>query len=127
VIDNDTTTTSHSTAKPPLPDLRQLTHVIYALFALGVLTGGMLGIATIAAVVIIYIKRSDAAGTLYAAHYDWLLRTFWWGLLWAALGMLLTAIYIGFIVLAINVVWVVYRIARGWLGLFDGRAPTHFA
>ncbi|MBJ7263395.1 MAG: hypothetical protein JHC61_06495 [Burkholderiaceae bacterium] len=110
-----------------MPDLRQLTHVIYALFALGVLTGGMLGIATIAAVVIIYIKRSDAAGTLYAAHYDWLLRTFWWGLLWAALGMLLTAVYIGFIVLAINVVWVVYRIARGWLGLFDGRAPTHFA
>ncbi len=127
MIDNDTTTTSQSTAKPPLPDLRQLTHVIYALFALGVLTGGMLGIATIAAVVIIYIKRSDAAGTLYAAHYDWLLRTFWWGLLWAALGMLLTAVYIGFIVLAINVVWVVYRIARGWLGLFDGRAPTHFA
>jgi uncharacterized membrane protein len=120
-------TETNNLVKPPIIDLRKLTHVIYALFAIGVLTGGMLGIATVAAVVVIYIKRSEAAGTLYAAHFDWLLRTFWWALLWGALGMLLMTIFIGFIVLAINVVWVIYRLARGWLGLVDDRAPTHFA
>ena len=118
---------SDTTIKPSGPDLRQLTHVVYALYAIGFLTSGFLAIATIAAVVVIYIKRADIAGTVYSAHFDWLLRTFWWALLWCAVGFVLTLIFIGWLVILATVIWVIYRVAKGWLALIDGRAPTQYA
>ena len=37
-----------------------------------------------------YVKRGDTAGTMYASHFDWLLRTFWWALLWLAISAIAT-------------------------------------
>ncbi len=112
----------------PEPDsgltLRRLTHLIYGLFALGLISAGFFGVATIAAVVLAYLKRSDAAGTVYATHIDWVLKTFWWGLLWFALSALATFIFIGWLTGLIALVWVVYRIAKGWLALFSGNTPS---
>jgi len=106
------------------PTMRTLTHVAYALFALGFVTAGFLGLATLAAVVLIYIKRADAAGTLYAAHFDWLLRTFWWGLLWLAISAIALLIFIGWIGVVATVVWVLYRLIKGWLALLENRTPA---
>jgi len=106
------------------PSLRTLCHVAYGLFALGVVSGGFIGVATIAAVVLAYVKRSDAAGTVYAKHFDWLLATFWWGLLWLAISGIATLIFIGWLGVLATVVWIVYRLIRGWLALSDGRAPV---
>jgi len=108
-------------------DLRTLTHVTYGLYALGFLTGGFLGIATLAAVVLMYLKRTDAAGTMYAAHFDWLLRTFWWALLWLAISAIAVLIFIGWLGVVATVVWVLYRLIRGWLALMEGNAPTQYA
>lgn len=104
--------------------LRRLSHLIYGLFALGLVSAGFFGVATIAAVVLAYLKRSEAAGTVYAPHFDWVLKTFWWGLLWFALSALATLIFIGWLTGLIALVWVVYRIAKGWLALFAGNAPS---
>jgi uncharacterized membrane protein len=120
---SDTQTPAPGTAL----DLRTLTHVAYGLFALGFLTSGFLGIATLAAVVLMYLKRSDVAGTVYAAHFDWLLRTFWWALLWLAISCLALIIYIGWIGVVATVVWGLYRLIKGWLALLDGVAPTSYA
>lgn len=109
---------------PNSPDLRTITHVAYGLYALGFVTGGFLAIATLAAVVLVYIKRADAAGTYYASHFDWLLRTFWWALLWLAISAIATLIFIGWIGVAATVIWVLYRLIKGWLALMEGRAPT---
>ena len=117
---------TESPIKPPGTDLRLLTHVVYALYAIGFLTSGFLAIATVAAIVVMYIKRADTAGTLYSAHFDWLLRTFWWALLWCGIGFILLLIFVGWIVIFATIVWVIYRIARGWLALLDGRAPTQY-
>jgi len=108
-------------------DLRTLTHLTYGLFALGFITSGFLGIATLAAVVLMYLKRTDAAGTMYAAHFDWLLRTFWWMLLWLAISAILTVIFIGWLGVLATVVWVLYRLIKGWLALVSGSVPTHYA
>ncbi|HEY0293722.1 MAG TPA: hypothetical protein VGC69_00145 [Bordetella sp.] len=116
-------TTSVPTAGP---DLRLLTHVAYGLFALGFLTGGILGVATLAAVVLLYVKRSDTAGTVYAGHFDWLLRTFWWSVLWLFLSGILTMIFIGWLGVLITLVWALYRLIKGWLALFEGAAPTSY-
>lgn len=109
-----------------LLDLRTLTHVTYGLYALGFLSSGFLGIATLAAVVLMYLKRTDAAGTMYAAHFDWLLRTFWWALLCFAISAILTLIFIGWLGVLATVVWVLYRLIKGWLALLSGSAPTYY-
>lgn len=111
----------------PEPDtgltLRKLTHLIYGLFALGLISAGFFGVATIAAIVLAYLKRGDAAGTLYATHIDWVIKTFWWGLLWFALSALATLVFIGWLTGLVALVWVVYRIIKGWLALISGTSP----
>ena len=108
---------------PPPPTggvtLATILHIIYGLYALGFVTGGM---GAIAAVVVAYIKRGDAVGTIYASHFDWVLRTFWWSLLWAIVSAIFVFLLIGWVGLFVTFVWVIYRLAKGWLALADARA-----
>jgi len=101
-----------------------LLHVIYGLFALGLISGGLLGVATLAGVVALYLKRDGAATTPYAAHFDWLWRTFWWGVLWSAISFLLLGIYVGWLSGLLTLLWLLYRVIRGWLALFEGNEPA---
>ena len=49
------------------------------------------------------------------------MRTFWWGMLWAVLSMMLMFVVIGFITIFAVVIWHIYRIAKGWMRLNDGK------
>jgi uncharacterized membrane protein len=72
--------------------------------------------------VINYVKRDDARGTVYESHFDWQIRTFWWGLLWTLVGTVLVfALGLGLIVLGVVYVWLIYRIVKGFLKLTEGR------
>ncbi|WP_298013395.1 hypothetical protein [uncultured Castellaniella sp.] len=102
---------------------RQLIHLMYALFAVGILSAGILGAAAVAAVVLAYLKRGDMVGTVYAGHIDWIIRTFWWGLLWLVLSALAAFIFIGFITGVVAMVWIIYRLAKGWLAHCAGETP----
>jgi uncharacterized membrane protein len=120
----------------PAPSLINVTHLVYALHALSLLIGVttaatiigafVFGVPSIIAVVINYIKRSEAKGTFLESHFRWQIRTFWFALLWCVIGGMLFITLIG-ITLAIGVffgagVWAIYRIARGWLALRDRKA-----
>jgi uncharacterized membrane protein len=111
-------------------------HVMYGLHALSAL-GGMLTSATIVgafvtgwpsilAVIINYATRRRVAGTWLESHWRWQLRTFWFALLWALIGVALfvTVIGIPFAWLLIfgTGLWVLYRVVRGWLVLLDRKA-----
>jgi uncharacterized membrane protein len=98
--------------------LKTLTTVVYALQAAGFFVGG---ITWIVAVVVNYVKRDEAAGTLYESHFRWQIRTFWFGLLWAVIGGLLALVLVGFAILFAAAVWLIYRIVKGWLNLNDGK------
>lgn len=102
---------------------RQLIHLMYGLFALSILSAGFFGVAAIAAIVLAYLKRGDMVGTIYAGHIDWIIRTFWWGLLWLVLSAIAAMIFIGFVTGVIAVVWIIYRLAKGWLAHFAGETP----
>lgn len=104
--------------------LRTVCLVAYALFGLGFITSGLFAFAPIAAVMIIFIKRPDAAGTYYASHFDWLMGTFLWGLLWLVLSYLTVFIFIGWLGIVATVLWVLYRLIRGVLALLEGRPPS---
>jgi uncharacterized membrane protein len=96
---------------------KTLTTVIYALYAASLLVG----ISCLVAIVLNYVKKDDVAGTLYESHFRWQMRTFWYALLWSALGALSLVIVVGFFVLFANLVWFIYRIAKGWLRLNEGK------
>lgn len=100
-----------------LAALKQITMVVYGLQALSFFWG----LPAIVGVIINYIKRDDARGTVYETHFDWQIRTFWWGLLWAAIGMVLAVVLVGFLVMAVAWFWMVYRVVKGWLRLTEGK------
>lgn len=119
------------------PSLVNIAHVVYALHALGLALGAfgaatvlgsfLFGWPSIIAVILNYVKRSEARGTWLESHFDWQIRTFWWALLWAlivaAVSAVLAVVIIGFATWAVGMfalgVWAIYRIARGWLRLKD--------
>ena len=119
----------------PRQGLVTLTHVIYALHAFSAVTGivgsalvvtaFLTGWPSIIAVILNYVKRSDVRGTWLDSHFSWQIRTFWFALLWLALGGILFVTLLG-IPLAVVVwiatgLWVLYRIIRGWLALSSQR------
>ena len=106
-----------------LASLRQVTLVVYVLQALSV----FVGVTAIVGLIINYVKKEDAAGTLYESHFDWQVRTFWWGLAWSVLGFILIfAFGIGLIVWFVAGIWAIYRVVKGWLKWND-RQPVFSA
>jgi len=101
-----------------LDGLRTLTLVTYVLYAVSVLVG----LTAIVAIIINYIKRDETRGTIYESHFTWQIRTFWWGLLWAVIGFATVWLLVGFVVLAVNSIWLIYRVVRGFLNWNDGKA-----
>jgi uncharacterized membrane protein len=101
-----------------LASLKQITLVVYVLQALSF----FFGITAIVGVVINYVKKEDAAGTLYESHFGWQIRTFWWGLVWSVLGFILIfALGLGFIVWFVAWIWMIYRVVKGWLKWNDNQ------
>jgi len=137
----DISTNGAESAGSVVPDatLVSYTHWMYALHALSAAMGVfsaatvvgtfIFGIPSIVAVVMNYVRRSDARGTYLQSHFTWQLRTFWFAVLWFLLAglfslplLLLFGLGIVTWILAAFVVgvWIVYRVARGWLRLKDG-------
>lgn len=89
--------------------------VIYILQAVSFFTG----ITAIIGLIIGYIKQPEAKGTWVASHFRWQLRTFWFGLLWSLIGVVTVVILVGYFILLANLIWIIYRIVKGWLNLND--------
>jgi uncharacterized membrane protein len=100
--------------------LKTLATVVYALQAVGFLVG----ITWIVAVIIDYVKLDEAKGSWLESHFRWQIRTFWWGLLWGAIGSVLVFVLVGWLVLFAVSIWVIYRIVKGWLYLNDNKPIT---
>jgi uncharacterized membrane protein len=101
-----------------LKSYKNLTMIAYGLYALGLFLGG---VPTIIGLVIAYIKRGEYNGTIYGEHLRFLIRTFWYGVLWTVVGLILSLLYVGFIVMFAVGIWYIYRIVRGFLCLNDGK------
>jgi uncharacterized membrane protein len=119
----------------PRDSLITLAHVIYGLHAFSALTGllspamivtaFLTGWPSIIAVILNYVKRSEVRGTWLDSHFSWQIRTFWFALLWLAVGAVLFATLIGILPALVlwfgTGIWVLYRIIRGWLALASQR------
>jgi uncharacterized membrane protein len=117
----------------PREGLVTLAHVIYGLHAFSAVTG-LIGAATIVgafltgwpsiiAVILNYVRRDEVRGSYLESHFSWQIRTFWYALLWVAIGIVLAITIIGIpfsiaIFVAVSL-WILYRIVRGWLALLE--------
>jgi uncharacterized membrane protein len=127
-------------SQPVEQSLITYTNIIYAWHAFAVVMGVISTAATvvggfvfslpsIVAVIMNYAKRSQVQGTWLESHFTWQIRTFWFALLWAALlaviSFPLMFILVGFVTWYVGAlalgIWIIYRVARGWLALNDRR------
>jgi uncharacterized membrane protein len=111
--------------RPDDAALRRITLIDYVLHIAGLLLS--MGILSVVALIINYIKRDDARGTIYESHMNWMIRTFWWTLFWVVVlfipNLLLAAVTLGLLsfLFVLPFVWYLYRMIKGLLRLNDGR------
>ena len=98
-------------------ELRKYTFAVYILQALYF----VLVITPAIGLIINLMKQDDVRGSWLESHFRWQQVTFWYGLLWTVLGIVSIPILVGYAVLAVVTVWLIYRIARGWISLVDGK------
>lgn len=90
-----------------------------------IVTMFLTGWPSLVAVLLNYLTRGGVRDTWLDSHWRWQIRTFWWALLWSLLGLLLVLtlvlVFVGWPLLIVTGLWVLYRIGRGWLRLVAAR------
>ena len=98
-------------------DAKKITYLVYILQALSF----VFLITAVAGVIINYIKQDEVRDSWLESHFEWQKRTFWYGLLWMVIGTLSFFLLLHWVVLPVVAIWLVYRIAKGWVYLVDGK------
>jgi uncharacterized membrane protein len=89
----------------------------YALHIAGLLLS--VGTLSVVALIINYVKRPSARGTLFESHFTWMIRTFWWTIFWLVvltIPVALTAFLLSFLWF-IPAIWYLYRMIKGLIYL----------
>lgn len=103
---------------------RTVVIVSYVLHLIGACTG----LLSIVALIINYVAKGEH-GELMDSHHNWMIRTFWWALLWFVVVGLAAAltwiILIGWFIAGIGFIaiwiWFVYRHIKGLIDLSSDR------
>lgn len=89
---------------------RTLILIIWIAMLAGFLTGGF---SSAIAVMIAHIKKDPQNTVFEKTHYSYLIKTFWWTMLWCVISTILAFIFIGFIGYFIVTLWFIYRCVNG--------------
>jgi uncharacterized membrane protein len=91
-----------------------------ALVAYGLhLFGAIAAVPSIVGLIVNYVKRNDY-DELFDSHHSWMIRSFWWAILWCVLGFVTLVIGVGFVILFVAWLWYIYRHVRGLIALLNG-------
>ena len=85
------------------------------------LFGTVVGITSIAALILNYV-RLNQYGEPLSSHHRWMIRSFWWAVLWLVIGFVTTFLLIGWVICALAWLWYVYRHVRGLIALANGES-----
>jgi uncharacterized membrane protein len=105
--------------QPALSD-KQLALVVYILYLVAYFNG----LSALIGVIIAHIKVGGA-GEFMRSHYQFQIRTFWIGMVYLAIGLVLLAGFIGVIVLIWFAVFTLVRNVKGLLALNDNKPIQH--
>jgi len=78
-------------------------------------------ITMIVGLIIAYMKRDELADTPFASHMTSAIRTFWISLILGIVGVVLSIVGIGIILLIALAVWQLFRIIRGMIRAIDSK------
>ena len=82
--------------------------IVYVLY----LVSFIIGITSIVGLIMAYVNKGD--GNYLDSHYQFQIRTFWIGLLYSVIGVLLLSISIGVLVLIFTAIWLIVRCVVGF-------------
>ena len=98
--------------------LRGTAILCYALYLLGWPT---VHITTIVALVLAYVQRGEAHGTVWESHFRNLIETFWVAVVVAIVAIPLCFVVIGIPILFGLAVWVLYRTIKGLIRAVESK------
>jgi uncharacterized membrane protein len=111
--------------QPPVPvmpapasDTRTLAIIVYGLYLGALFTAGTAGLV---GVILAYVKRDEARGTVWESHFENAIRAFWIWFILMAIGIVTSWFLIGFVVIAAAFVYFLYRTIKGLLAAVDSR------
>lgn len=91
--------------------------IIYVLYLVAAFTG----VPYLVGLILAYVSRGEA-DDVAATHYQYQIRTFWLGLLYAIIGGLTMAIGVGFLICLFTWLWAIIRSFKGLGWYHDGVA-----
>ena len=96
--------------------------IAYVLHVVGPFTAFLLNLAGL---ILNHIKAAETQNHYIRSHHVWMLRTFWWTLLWLVISSPLwfLLVFPGAIAYTIIGIWYLYRCLSGWLRFNDNRFP----
>ena len=119
--DNSFNNTATNVVNTPSSDVKNYVFIAYVTYAVGLL----ILFTPVVGVIMAYVKRDEAQGTIYASHIDYLIKTFWVSLVGTVLGTFTTLILIGWLILLVTAIWFIYRVVIGLIKLNEDKpVPT---
>ena len=101
----------------PNSDVKNYVFIAYVTYAVGLL----ILFTPVVGVIMAYVKRDEAQGSIYASHIDYLIKTFWVSLAGTVLGTFTTLILIGWLILLVTAIWFIYRVVIGLIKLNEDK------
>ena len=98
-------------------EVKNYVFIAYVAYAVGLL----ILFTPVVGVIMAYVKRDEAQGSIYASHIDWLIKTFWVSLIGLLLGRLTIFILIGWLILLVTAIWFIYRVVIGLIKLNEDK------
>jgi uncharacterized membrane protein len=100
-------------------ELRAPAIAVYILYLAAVISAGVAGIV---GVIVAYVKRDDAKGTVWESHYKNQIEAFWVWLVLFVVGILTVWVFfIGLAIIAIAFIWFLYRTIKGLLRAMESQ------
>lgn len=96
---------------------RKTLGLTYVLYGIGV----FIPLAALIGVIINHARINEVRSELAQTHHRWLMRSFWFTVLWASIGGFLTAIGVGAVILFFAYLWYIYRVVRGGLNFLENK------
>ncbi|WP_308881141.1 DnaJ domain-containing protein [Neisseria subflava] len=117
VKDNSFNDTAANVVNTPSSDVKNYVFIAYVTYAVGLL----ILFTPVVGVIMAYVKRDEAQGSIYASHIDYLIKTFWVSLVGTVLGTFTTLILIGWLILLVTAIWFIYRVVIGLIKLNEDK------
>ena len=87
-------------------------NLVYILYLVSIIVG----VTAIVGVIMAYLGKSNASPTLIS-HYNNQINIFWKALLYSVIGVVLSVIIIGILILLVALIWYIVRTIKGMQAL----------